>query len=134
MTERCTSRLSKFPQSLVFMTEFGRLAMEAKALHIKLPVTDLEQTRRFWSEPGFSFNAQFSDEKACCLVVRENLLYAMLIKPPYFANFTNKPVHNRLLVQLEVRDLSIFNEASHLGSLLSFENNHVHTGSQVSNG
>jgi len=88
------------------MTEFRRSAMEAKALYINLPVSDLEQTRRFWTELGFSFNEQFSDEKACCLVLRENLLYAMLITRPYFATFTHKPVHSgestQVLFALEV--------------------------------
>lgn len=88
------------------MTEFRRIAMEVKALYINLPVTDLEQTRRFWSELGFSFNEQFSDEKACCLVLQENTLYAMLITRPYFATFTNKPVHagesTQVLLALQV--------------------------------
>jgi predicted lactoylglutathione lyase len=62
-----------------------------KEIYVNLVVTDLEQTRAFWESLGFSFNPQFSDEKALCLVMGDNI-YAMLILPDFFQTFTTKKI------------------------------------------
>ncbi len=66
--------------------------MKANAIYINLPVKDLNKTRDFWTRLGFSFNEQFSDEKALCMVLREDLIYVMLISHALFQTFTNKPI------------------------------------------
>jgi len=68
--------------------------MNVKSIFINLPITNLEQTRAFWSDLGFRFNEQFSDDKALCLILNEGSMYAMLITQPMFATFTNKPIAN----------------------------------------
>ncbi|MED4162886.1 VOC family protein, partial [Halalkalibacterium halodurans] len=40
---------------------------------------------------GFEFNEQYSDDKAACLVIGENI-YAMLLLEQFFQSFTNQPV------------------------------------------
>ena len=52
---------------------------EIKSIYVNLPVKDLEKTRAFWEGLGFGFNAQFSDEKALCLILKEESIYAMLL-------------------------------------------------------
>jgi predicted lactoylglutathione lyase len=57
-------------------------------IFVNLPVKDLEVTRAFWSELGFSFNADYSDDTAACLVIDDNV-FAMLITEPRFREFIN---------------------------------------------
>jgi len=55
-------------------------------IFVNLPVKDLEKTMAFWKKLGFSFNPQFTDEKAACLVIGENI-FAMLLLEKYFVGF-----------------------------------------------
>lgn len=66
--------------------------MNIKSIYVNLPVKDLARTKDFWSKLGFSFNDQFSDDKALCLVLREDLIYCMLLKHEFFQTFTDKPI------------------------------------------
>lgn len=80
--------------------------MQAKAIYVNLPIQDLPRTRHFWTQLGFSFNEQFSDERALCLELNEGLIYAMLITHKMFGGFTNRPIANgsstQVLVAVEV--------------------------------
>lgn len=80
--------------------------MQISSVFINLPVKDVAKTRAFWSALGFSFNENYSDEKALCLVLRENQIYSMLISEAYFSTFTNRPVADRsqtqVLIAIEV--------------------------------
>jgi uncharacterized protein len=67
------------------------MIMKVTKIFVNLPVKDLERSRAFFASLGFSFNEQFSDEKAACLVIGENL-HAMLLTEPFFSTFTQKPV------------------------------------------
>lgn len=60
-----------------------------KNIFVNLAVKDLPTTKEFWTKLGFTFNPQFTDDKAACLVLGENI-YAMLIVPDYFVTFTKK--------------------------------------------
>jgi uncharacterized protein len=60
-----------------------------KQIFINLVVKDLEETKKFWTALGFSFNPQFTDENAASLVLGENI-FAMLILPSFFTRFTKK--------------------------------------------
>lgn len=66
--------------------------MKIKSIFINLPVTNLDITRKFWSSLGFSFNEQFSDDKALCLILNDGTIYSMLITREYFSTFTNRPL------------------------------------------
>lgn len=63
----------------------------ATQIFVNLPVEDLERSVRFFAALGFSFDAKYTDEKAACLILGENI-YAMLLTLPFFATFTKKPV------------------------------------------
>jgi len=58
----------------------------ATNIFVNLPIKDLEKTKEFFTKLGYSFNQQFSDDKAACLVIAENI-YAMLITEPFFKTF-----------------------------------------------
>jgi predicted lactoylglutathione lyase len=80
--------------------------MKVKSIYVNLPVKNLEKTREFWTKLGFSFNEQFSDEKALCLVLNEGLIYSMIISHEFFSTFTNRAIADgsttQVLVAIEV--------------------------------
>lgn len=80
--------------------------MKVKSIYVNLPVKNLEKTREFWTNLGFSFNEQFSDDKALCLVLNEGLIYSMLISHEFFSTFTNRAIADgsttQVLVAIEV--------------------------------
>jgi len=54
-------------------------------------VKNLDKSMAFFTSLGFSFNPQFSDKKAGCMVISDNI-FAMLLTEPYFKTFTKKTV------------------------------------------
>jgi predicted lactoylglutathione lyase len=63
----------------------------SKKIFVNLPVKDLERTMKFFGELGYRFNPQFTDEKAACMVVSDDI-YVMLLTEKFFKTFTNKDV------------------------------------------
>ena len=62
-----------------------------KQIFVNLPVKDLNKSKTFFEGLGYSFNPQFTNEDAACMVISETI-YAMLLTEPYFKKFTNKDV------------------------------------------
>ena len=62
-----------------------------KQLFLNLPVQDLNRTVDFFTALGFTFNPDFTDENATCMIVNENA-YVMLLLEAYFKTFTAKDV------------------------------------------
>ncbi|MFV0130000.1 VOC family protein [Streptomyces sp. HMX112] len=60
-------------------------------IFVNLPVKDLAAARAFWSELGFSFNEQFSDENAASLVLSDTI-FVMLLTERRFKDFTKKDI------------------------------------------
>jgi predicted lactoylglutathione lyase len=63
----------------------------ATKVFINLPVKNLERSMTFFKALGFSFNPQFTDDKAGCMVISESI-YAMMLTEAYFKTFTKKAV------------------------------------------
>jgi uncharacterized protein len=63
----------------------------ATKVFINLPVKDLNQSMTFFKGLGYSFNPQFTDENAACMVISDSI-YAMLLTENYFKTFTKKPI------------------------------------------
>ncbi len=63
----------------------------AKQIFVNLPVADLERAIAFFSALGFTFNAQWTDSSATCMIVGENI-FVMLLNRERFQTFTPKPV------------------------------------------
>ncbi|CAH0272643.1 VOC family protein [Chryseobacterium sp. WG14] len=66
--------------------------MKVNQIYVNLPVKDIQKTREFWTTLGFEINEQFSDDKAVCIVMKDDNIYVMFLKEDYFQTFTNKPV------------------------------------------
>jgi predicted lactoylglutathione lyase len=63
----------------------------ATKIFVNLPVKDLQRSVEFFRRLGYTFNPQFTDENATCMIVAEDI-YVMLLVEKYFQTFTPKPV------------------------------------------
>lgn len=57
-----------------------------RMIFVNLPVKDLDATKAFWTELGFAFNAEYTDDTAACLVIDQNI-FAMLLTEARFRDF-----------------------------------------------
>jgi len=64
-----------------------------KKIFVSLPVKDLENSKEFFNKLGYSFNHQFTDENAACMVISDDI-YVMLITEDFFKTFTDKNIAN----------------------------------------
>ncbi len=71
-----------------------------KAIYVNLPVEDLDKSRDFWTKLGFTFNEDFSDDKALCLMLNEGSISAMLLQKEFFTTFTNRPIADHSSTQV----------------------------------
>jgi uncharacterized protein len=62
-----------------------------RQIFVNLPVKDLNKSIEFFTHLGFTFNPQFTDENATCMIVGENI-FAMLLVEKFFKTFTPKEV------------------------------------------
>ncbi len=60
-------------------------------IFVHLPVNDLDKSKTFFGKLGYTFNAQFTDETAACMVISDDI-YAMLLTHAKFKDFTRKPI------------------------------------------
>jgi uncharacterized protein len=60
-------------------------------IFVNLPVKDLPKSMAFFKKLGFSFNPQFTDDTAACMVISEDI-YTMLLTHQKFSEFTKKPI------------------------------------------
>jgi predicted lactoylglutathione lyase len=60
-----------------------------RKLFVNIAVRDLAKSMEFFSALGFTFNKQFTDEKAACMVVSDDA-YFMLLTEPFFRSFANR--------------------------------------------
>ena len=63
----------------------------ATQIYVNLPVKDLDRSVAFFSTLGFTFNADFTDANATCMIVGENI-FVMLLVEKFFQTFTPKPI------------------------------------------
>jgi len=62
-----------------------------RMIFVNLPVKDLETSKGFFSELGFEFDPQFSDDNAACMIIDENI-FVMLLVQARFKDFINAGV------------------------------------------
>lgn len=58
-------------------------------IFINLAVKDLPKSKQFFGNFGYSFNPQFTNDDAACMVISDTI-YVMLLTEPFFKKFTNK--------------------------------------------
>jgi uncharacterized protein len=60
-------------------------------IFLNLSAKDLNRTIEFFTKLGFTFNPQFTDENATCMIVGENI-FVMLLVEKFFKTFTKKAI------------------------------------------
>ncbi|MFO7978810.1 MAG: VOC family protein [Bacteroidales bacterium] len=65
---------------------------KVKRTFIQLPVKDLEKSRNFFTQLGFFFDTQLTDDRSASLIIIEDCVYCMLVREDFFDAFTSKPV------------------------------------------
>lgn len=60
-------------------------------IFVNLPVKRLNKSIEFFTQLGFSFNPQFTDETATCMIVSDDI-FVMLLTEEKFKTFTPKPI------------------------------------------
>ena len=65
--------------------------MAQRKLFVNLPVKDLARSVDFFTELGFEFNPQFTDENATCMILNDEASVMLLVED-FFATFTSRAV------------------------------------------
>ena len=63
----------------------------ATKIFVNLPVKDLDKSIEFFTQLGYKFNPQFTDEKATCMIISEEI-FVMLLVEEFFQTFTGKQI------------------------------------------
>ncbi len=58
-------------------------------IFVNLAVKDLPKSKAFFSALGYTFNPQFTNDDAACMVISDTI-YTMLLTEPFFKGFTGK--------------------------------------------
>lgn len=61
------------------------------SIFVNLPVANLKRSVNFFTELGFKFNAQFTDETSTCMIINDTV-YVMLLEKEKFQGFIDKPI------------------------------------------
>lgn len=66
-------------------------AHPGRMLFVNIPVADLQRSKAFFAKLGFTFNPNFTDETAACMLVGEQAS-VMLLSHKKFAEFAKLPM------------------------------------------
>ncbi|TKC92099.1 VOC family protein [Polyangium fumosum] len=70
------------------------ITTRSRKLFVNLAVKDLKRSVEFFTKLGFTFNPQFTDETATCMIVSEEA-YFMLLVESKFKDFTKKQISDK---------------------------------------
>lgn len=62
-----------------------------RMIFVNLPVRDLPRSVAFFGRLGFTFNPQFTNEQAACMIVSDQA-FVMLLVEERFRDFARKPI------------------------------------------
>lgn len=65
--------------------------MKINQIYVNLPVKDIQETKKFWTNLGFSVNEQISDERAVCIMMNDTIAI-MFLTEEFFKTFSERPV------------------------------------------
>ena len=85
-----------------------------RQIFVNLAVRDLKKSMDFFGALGLSFNPQFTDDKAACMVINTDA-YVMLITEPFFRTFTKREpcdtkTHTEALIALSCESKAAVDE------------------------
>ncbi|MET7386796.1 VOC family protein [Streptomyces sp. NPDC005385] len=65
--------------------------MYQQMIFVNLPVSDVDTSKKFFTELGYTINPQFSTDDCACVVISDTIIAMMLSKQRY-ADFTKKQI------------------------------------------
>jgi len=65
--------------------------MYQQMIFVNLPVADVDTSKKFFTELGYSINPQFTTDDCACVVISDTIIAMMLSKQRY-ADFTKKQI------------------------------------------
>lgn len=65
--------------------------MKINQIFVNLPVKNIQETKEFWTNLGFSVNEQISDERAVCIIMNDTISI-MFLTEEFFETFSERPV------------------------------------------
>ncbi|MEC3876799.1 VOC family protein [Chryseobacterium salviniae] len=65
--------------------------MKINQIYVNLPVKNIQKTKAFWTNVGFSVNEQISDERAVCIMMNDTISI-MFLTEEFFETFSERPV------------------------------------------
>lgn len=76
----------------------------SRQMFVNLPVSDLARSVEFFSALGFTFNPEFTDDRATAMVVSDDA-FVMLLAEPFFTSFTGQavPSTREVIIALSAR-------------------------------
>jgi uncharacterized protein len=74
-------------------------------IYVNLPVKDLQKSMQFFHALGFSFNMQYTNEEAACMIINEDA-YVMLLTAPFFKTFIETEIADAQKVTEVINALS----------------------------
>ena len=81
----------------------------AKMIFVNLAVKDLDKSMAFFKALGFTFNPQFTDKTAACMVISEHN-YSMLLTHEKFRGFSKKEIADTSKVNEVMTALALDNK------------------------
>ncbi len=60
-------------------------------IFLNLPVRDLDKSKAFFAELGFTPNLTYTDDKAASFNISDTIMLMLLLEP-FFATFINRPI------------------------------------------
>src|SRR4029077_8802454 len=66
-------------------------AHPGRMLFVNMPVANLERSKAFFAKLGFTYNPNFTDATAACMLVGEHA-FVMLLSREKFAEFSKLPI------------------------------------------
>jgi predicted lactoylglutathione lyase len=67
------------------------MALTADKIFVNLPVKNLNKSVDFFTQIGFEFNPQFTDENATCMIISDHI-FVMLLVEDFFKTFIKKEI------------------------------------------
>ena len=65
--------------------------MYQQMIFVNLATNDVEASKKFFTELGYTINPQFSSDENVCVVISDTIV-AMLLSKSHYANFTKKEI------------------------------------------
>jgi uncharacterized protein len=83
-------------------------------IFVNIAVKDLQASKEFFRQLGYTFNPQFTNEDGACLIISEDI-YAMLLVEKFFKTFTAKEVadahqNTEVIIALSVEKRELVDE------------------------